>query len=1096
MTAAHNGKLLRSVTLAEAKANPDYWDLIQYRTERLSKLVFFGSMLNVRFINEFLQSNPHIPSSKSDEIADVMLKRLNAVLLMANDKRMINLERIAFSRMSKNEVAVLDAKSIPDERLKKLMFDFTDMKRISELQKTGLAAAIKNELNDIIEHNLDIALLELLKKFKTIKNLQYYTSQRIIDDFKKELLEIKIFDIEKIQNKRLQKLISDLSGIEMVDKMLESNFPTYLQQEITGIVNEDKFTDQAIQLLHKLSDPKKLNVVIQKGMADIVKQEVKAIMKEFVSDEDISKLVIPDDRLENLTLSMSKLREIWKMEIHSDRLMVHFMQETVDDTEMEIIAKKIKANLWKELDYQNPYFKHDLYKAFRKNKINKDELFYGEILHAAAEQFGGSSLQFHSYQDEKAPYQVKQSITYIKDDDLRDFYAAVNNLDVNQQNYATIDLTPKAEAVYFYEILSDSEERLYYLFFREDGSIWEEAKLFLEALKNYVEKLKHTSMTTDENKLLLIEAYTKFKAGVDTKVDDWGLMLLARSMLEEILKHIPDFIPFLKCELTDIKYIRERDSYYHIVARQFLHDQSPCLSVQPFNPERPDASILKSVIPSPASFMALLNTLFHEHVMHPVRVAGKMTTRKMKKTEQAAFGKTRNISAFPPEVVVPKAHGAHMLNFAFIDHDFYLHLFRASAIPFNKLTTHVMTLFEREKSIQMSKEMWRQIDKDFAHMTILFETKLKQRKFDSEMMENYIKDNFLSDNDFLESWAPADKSDDNLLIIVDMIRNEKLWNDALAPVSVDILMSNLMYSHRQIFLNKILAACPDKSHAFCVAAFRMLIFKYADDNEFENRLGLLKAIDQDPAFKPKPSPLSSKLSQALAKTRDQYVKRGMKEAKEAKDAVVKDEKALPHGLGNLSHFIKWRSSGDLHLAIQPFTLVELNSDPFAFFVNFVASSSIDKIDSLSKKTIDMIGKNLKYITDPEIKSLLRFKTITSDQLSKLEETLKHFDLALSDIDELKSDDPDSVKYMKMVDHLHNAFNQLHAEQQEAKAASGPGLFAGKIDESQINKFNALYQALLDIENTASRIKFLGPLSKDSVEHQASVVPSHSLGKSV
>lgn len=108
-------------------------------------------------------------------------------------------------------------------------------------------------------------------------------------------------------------------------------------------------------------------------------------------------------------------------------------------------ADKIKAGLWLELEFADPNFAANLYKALRLKLISATELATGLSLFWARHEFGDSKTLIPAaisqhYFFETGPYQLEQ-ISYITPEAIKIFKQKLSQLPKNQQCYFSLSFS-------------------------------------------------------------------------------------------------------------------------------------------------------------------------------------------------------------------------------------------------------------------------------------------------------------------------------------------------------------------------------------------------------------------------------------------------------------------------------------------------------------------------------------------------------------------------------------------------------------------------------------------------------------------------------
>lgn len=129
-------------------------------------------------------------------------------------------------------------------------------------------------------------------------------------------------------------------------------------------------------------------------------------------------------------------------------LSLRFIQEPwgIKNTEH---ALYIKANQWLALDFSEPEFVRNLYKALRLAKISVNELVTVLQLHTVQQQFPDQPLQQHAFFDTAGPYHI-ENISYATDEQVEAIKVEIAKLPSHERYYFSINFLRYCE-IYFLE---------------------------------------------------------------------------------------------------------------------------------------------------------------------------------------------------------------------------------------------------------------------------------------------------------------------------------------------------------------------------------------------------------------------------------------------------------------------------------------------------------------------------------------------------------------------------------------------------------------------------------------------------------------------
>lgn len=529
-----------------------------------------------------------------------------------------------------------------------------------------------------------------------------------------------------------------------------------------------------------------------------------------------------------------------------------FMKEAFGPKANEY-ATLINEGRWSELDFLDEDFVRDIYKAFRKEKINESELGTALDMFMACELFkkDGSSIKQHQFFDGKGPYHP-ESIPYATKEKILDFKNRLQKVSENQRCYFSIDL-PRAFEFNFFETLLDPYQivdirsRPYFgpvikQFLKKFQA--NETNMFLSILLYWVINFQINNQSVLLPIILLIfnlikENELKQKAELYYAVD-----MLIKTNDADAKKRIYSFIcdnKRLFPEFSKLNRIESNSVMAFIIAMR-TKESFPFIAINPNYDENNPHSPLLCMIITPSSVLNKLQIAMHgiEHATKIVNNAGQIPIRRIRQMDENPKGynlrrQSRPIEAPHPDLKpIPKVHGLQMSLFAARTHDYY-HCWRNGSNQYKVMFRHLRQLLESEKEHDMSKAIWILTDMDIS----LTRRRLAANKdCIDELFCNFFK-NLMNRISKASFWSKTDRYDDNLLIIADMIRDRDEWKEMTGLFPEDIIHKiapnstvSVTYSEME---NIILSEGTDKPIPFYILAYRL--------REFKDSLTLCHQID-------------------------------------------------------------------------------------------------------------------------------------------------------------------------------------------------------------------------------------------------------------
>lgn len=540
-------------------------------------------------------------------------------------------------------------------------------------------------------------------------------------------------------------------------------------------------------------------------------------------------------------------------------LTIGFMKEAFGPKANEY-ATLINKGLWSELDFLDEDFVRDIYKAFRKEKINESELGTALDMFMACELFKkeGSSIRQHQFFDGKGPYHP-ESIPYANKEKILDFKNRLQKVSENQRCYFSIDVPLAFEFNFFETLLNpyqlvDIRSKSYFgpvikQFIKKFQA--NETNVFLSILLYLVINVQINNQSVLLPIILFIlnvikENELKQKAELYYAVD-----MLIKTNDADAKKRIYSFIcdnKHLFPKFSNLTTIESNSVMAFIVAIR-TKESFPFIEMNPDYDENDPHSPLLCMIITPSCVLNKLQIAMHgiEHATKVVNNAGQIPIRRIRQMdENPKFynlrRQSRPIEAPHPDLnPTPKVHDLHMSLFAARTHDYY-HCWRNGSNQYKVMFRHLRQLFESEKEHDMSKAIWTLIDMDIS---LTRRRLVANKECIDELFCIFFKSliNRISKSSF---WSKTDRYDDNLLIIADMIMNRDKWKEMTGLFSEDIIHKIAPNSTVSATYNAmehiILSEGTDKPMSFYILAYRLR--EFADGLTLCHQIDTLVGLDE------------------------------------------------------------------------------------------------------------------------------------------------------------------------------------------------------------------------------------------------------------
>ncbi len=419
-------------------------------------------------------------------------------------------------------------------------------------------------------------------------------------------------------------------------------------------------------------------------------------------------------------------------------------------------AEHIKKNEWLKLDVSDPYFLSNLFKALRLNLINLSELstaqkIYGapyELRNLETGEFAKIS-QYHLL-DTKGPYDVK-SITYASPEKIEKFKEKLKKLPENQQCYFAVEFS----------------------LFRQIHHV--------DWLLTQLIETKHNKFSLEKNLITL------FKNCVD-KISPVGLgekSYWRRKLEQEILTG-KDLLNLNKFIITS----KFKDFYYSFKYEEDNESADFLRSILAVEEKMPAVVFSEAlgklffIFLSDEALVALSQAVHGEDATQLVYNVGGFGLRDL--LNATAQG-VRPVELMHRNILAtPIVHACQPRLFMHHWHDLF-HAWRNAANMHRKGILYIVNLLIQIKGPKISSPIFRLLDLDASTGWRLREL-VRLIESGEKLDQSYIDETY-----FIGVWSiikkafsqeeidAEDLTEHNLILIFDMVENDRVWRDFFTP---------------------------------------------------------------------------------------------------------------------------------------------------------------------------------------------------------------------------------------------------------------------------------------------------------------------------
>lgn len=444
----------------------------------------------------------------------------------------------------------------------------------------------------------------------------------------------------------------------------------------------------------------------------------------------------------------------------------------------------LKSGKYLTLDFSDPEFERNIYKAYRLEKINRYQWSTALLLYQACKTFPGAVRQYRF--DEKGPYDPAH-ISFINPQQLKQFQEKLRALPEGECTYFSLDLSKNQEKLFLFYALSGLVEVPGYLSPKPKYPYLQQPEKIQAILKQYISRLKISENLKNQYNQLIDDlkdpnkkqaAALKLFSLFKEQEKNWCAWFKENYRL---LKNKPEFVDIIF--LFDI---------------QNIDNQLPVVQLSPHATD-PDGPLLCFILPTSASMHTLQKTLFGKDMSEPLFTAGQFGVAYVRELDESAAmhglaGQFRPIEMVHPDLPSQaKPHNYAVSPFLLTWHDVY-HWWNNGTHFDKPFLRHLRMLLTREKGFYLSKSILDLSDMGFQYRSYL--DAAKNENDPNHEMSIASRLERILDKTGIEFWTEIDLHDHNLLIIIDMIRNQIIWKQLLG-VSATLELSNLCSSIQQ-----------------------------------------------------------------------------------------------------------------------------------------------------------------------------------------------------------------------------------------------------------------------------------------------------------
>lgn len=459
-------------------------------------------------------------------------------------------------------------------------------------------------------------------------------------------------------------------------------------------------------------------------------------------------------------------------------LSLHFIQEPWG-TKANQHARRINRD-YLQLDFKDPEFIRNIYKACHQIKITSEQLATALLLYIATHELRSTEpiYKFH-FNDEKGPYSL-QSISYATSEKISSFKSSLEKIYPSEQYYFAIPLNKTLETSILKRCLLEYHPKA------------------ITLLGTYINRISYSKRDATQ----LLESVKKSMK--ENRIN---------SQLLKYLEHDE--------KISGENSFSSQNIHFLLSLLQ-TNSQIPSL-LPTHNPDKHSA-LFYFILPTIAAFKLLLKSFHSEKdYVYPYLTAGIFYPIHVTQFDKAIS--SHPIELIHPDLVYnPKKFGKFSVTpFFSIWHDLF-RCWQGSSNPFKPTMRFLRQIISNEKNITMSKAIWSLTRIDIDYGRAFHEATFISEK--KEIMKNFYWEILSIGTHF---WQKLE-SDENLLIIVDMIKNTERWKNIFNVIpekiySRDVYPEKLytLIKFQTIFneLKNLIQNNPGKNNKFYILAYRL-----------------------------------------------------------------------------------------------------------------------------------------------------------------------------------------------------------------------------------------------------------------------------------
>lgn len=485
-------------------------------------------------------------------------------------------------------------------------------------------------------------------------------------------------------------------------------------------------------------------------------------------------------------------------ELTNNARLLRFIQEEKDNTSHHHYAALIQSNNWLCLNFEEPDFERHLARALREGLITVNDYATANLLCQAKKDLGGLVNQY-TFDDPKGPYQLT-AIRYSTQASRAEFLRQLAARPKHEQPYFTIDFSRVREAIFFYDCLKYPKilarqkfKALFKLMIMRSKFSTENEKLYLKSLEDIHSENKGEK--TFAFQMLFSMLQLKYKDCHHYFIYHYELVDEGVFQDERIVSYHCAYIKNAVYKLSDIDELLQSQGL--LSAIYATKPQCPLVVLSPhFDQNVPQSPLIAMTLASAPAYELMLEIINGaECLTHPYYVVGEFGPRLIRALDEAPHLFQRETSCRPVELTHPDVaynRAPHKYEpitpFMLTLHDLN-HTWLSSLIVDKPLIRYLRQLFQTVTGFEMSVPIWQLTDMDFSVYDYLKTHEavdpLLKRHFHRILVISTILTRVGK-----AFWTALEDHDVNLMLLIDMIKHQKRWeNEFLLGYSLDTVFT-------------------------------------------------------------------------------------------------------------------------------------------------------------------------------------------------------------------------------------------------------------------------------------------------------------------